>query len=381
MGKKTIILLLAMCFLRTTLQAQDSYATLINNYVTLLNDWFKEPSNYTKMDKLVEICKKCKVRDTIVIKYSARKPIDISFERYLNIFKKEIYDTKKGLVVKIVCMKTFSDKGRIFVNTILKYNGAIALTTICNFWILNGNISKIESTDYITLHVKEIKFLLKPVEGGQFQMGHRNGDKTDEPDENEHIVDIDSYYICDTEITQGLWKAIMGTCPSDAHRTKDTLDNYPVENVSWDTIQSFIAKINQITKLQFRLPTEKEWEYAAHGGNVSKSYKKYSGSNNIDSVAWYGHNNTDKMKMTYPVKQKKANELGLYDMSGNVWEWCQDWYNKDYNGEKENPYDERVIRGGSWNSNARHCRVINRTPCEQEYHSNEIGFRLVLSFD
>ena len=159
--------------------------------------------------------------------------------------------------------------------------------------------------------------------------------------------------------------------------------NKPVERVSWNDCQEFIKKLNLLTGLQFRLPTEAEWEYAARGGSKSQGYK-YSGSNNIDDVAWYGDNSSET---THQVGTKKQpNELGIYDMSGNVWEWCSDWYSDSYysSSPTTNPtgpttgYD-RVDRGGSWINSARLCRVPIRNGVNSGYRSYGIGFRLVHS--
>ena len=155
----------------------------------------------------------------------------------------------------------------------------------------------------------------------------------------------------------------------------------PVEQVSWNDCQEFIKKLNQLTGKNFRLPTEAEWEYAARGGNKSQGYK-YSGSNTIDNVAWYTSNSGSK---THDVKTKQANELGIYDMSGNVYEWCQDWYDSNYysSSPETNPTgptsgSSRVLRGGSWGSSAGYCRVSYRNyyyPGSRNYYG---GFRLAL---
>ena len=162
--------------------------------------------------------------------------------------------------------------------------------------------------------------------------------------DNGHLT-ISDYWIGETEVTQKLWKAVMGSNPSEFQG-----DNLPVEQVSWNDCQEFISKLSNMTGRKFRLPNESEWIYAERGGSKSKGYD-YSGSNTIDDVAWYGDNSSD---MTHPVKIKLANELGLYDMSGNVGEWCQEWYNGN-KGQNLGLVDEelnslQVIRGSSWNS-------------------------------
>ena len=153
----------------------------------------------------------------------------------------------------------------------------------------------------------------------------------------------------------------------------------PVERVSWDDCQEFIKKLNRLTGKNFRLPTEAEWEYAARGGNKSKGYK-YSGSNDADAVAWYNKNSGSK---TQPVAQKQSNELGLYDMSGNVWEWCQDWYGKYSSRSQSNPKgantgSDRVLRGGSWFDYARYVQVSYRHNCTPDTRFSGYGLRLAL---
>ena len=212
------------------------------------------------------------------------------------------------------------------------------------------------------------------VEGGTFKMGatsEQGGDA--ESDESPvHNVTLSDYYIGETEVTQELWQAVMGTNPSYSKGNKK-----PVEQVSWNDCQKFIKKLNQLIGKNFRLPTEAEWEYAARCGDKSKGYK-YSGSNTIDTVAWYTSNSGSK---THDVKTKQANELGIYDMSGNVYEWCQDWYGSYSNGAQTNPTgsssgSSRVLRGGSWGSIAGRCRVSNRSSNYSGYLSNHLGLRL-----
>ena len=167
----------------------------------------------------------------------------------------------------------------------------------------------------------------------------------------------------------------MGSNPSYFKGSK-----LPVENVSWNYCQLFITQLNQLTGKRFRLPTEAEWEFAARGGNNSKGYK-YSGSDNIEAVAWYYENSDRK---THDVAGKQPNELGLYDMSGNVWEWCQDWYDKYYSlpsvvTNPTGPTDGsfRVHRGGYWHSNAEDCRVSSRD-YNSPSNSSDRGLRLAL---
>ena len=213
------------------------------------------------------------------------------------------------------------------------------------------------------------------VAGGTFQMGS-NDSEADGDETPVHTVTLNDFYIGKYEVTQKEWRDIMGNNPSYF-----TGDNLPVENVSWNDIQEFLIKLNEETGQNFRLPTEAEWEYAARGGNESENYK-YSGSNNIDEVAWY-YNNSNLQ--THNVGTKTPNELGIYDMSGNVWEWCSDWYDSNYysNSPTENPAGTtsgsiRVLRGGSWYDHAKYCRPANRFYITPDSGGSSVGFRLVL---
>lgn len=190
------------------------------------------------------------------------------------------------------------------------------------------------------------------VEGGTFTMGatSEQGDDARSDEMPAHQVTLSSFYISKYEVTQELWVAVMGKNPSSY---KGDIQR-PVENVSWEDCQVFISKLNKLTGKRFRLPTEAEWEYAARGGKQSRGYK-YSGSNNLDAVAWYSQNREGNT--TSPVGQKSPNELGLYDMSGNVSEYCQDFYNTYRKTMVE--YD-RVNRGGDLYSPAVACRVSDR---------------------
>jgi formylglycine-generating enzyme required for sulfatase activity len=219
-----------------------------------------------------------------------------------------------------------------------------------------------------TFTVGGVTFKMIYVEGGTFTMGatSEQGDDADSDEKPTHSVTLSSYSIGETEVTQALWQAVMGSNPSYFSGS-----NKPVEEVSWDDCQDFIRKLNALTGENFRLPTEAEWEYAARGGNKSRGYK-YAGSNNIDNVAWYSDNSGSQ---THNVATKSPNELGLYDMSGNVWEWCQDW-DTSYSSGASTP--DRVLRGGSWYLNALSCRVSNRSYDRPAYRGSGLGLRLAL---
>ena len=228
-----------------------------------------------------------------------------------------------------------------------------------------------------TFTVNGVSFTMMPVEGGIFRMGATEEQGSDVGnDENPvHKVTLNSYYIGQTEVTQKLWNAVMSSSEVDFQG-----DNLPIVFISRDDCQTFINRLNQFTGQKFRLPTEAEWEYAARGGNHSKGYK-YSGSNTLSDVAWYEENSDGK---THPVATKRPNELGLYDMSGNVWEWCKDWYDSYRNLAQSNPTGSyygsfRVLRGGSWRSSTKDCRVSCRNGNKPSFRSNDLGFRLVLS--
>ena len=231
--------------------------------------------------------------------------------------------------------------------------------------------------DPVTYTVGGVTFTMMPVRGGTFRMGatEEQGDDAYDWEKPSHEVTLtSSYYIAETEVTQALWVAVMGSNPSSF--TGDL--NRPVEQVSWNDCQTFISKLNEMTGKTFRLPTEAEWEYAARGGNMSQGYK-YAGSNDADEVAWHSGNSNGS---THPVAQKKANELGLYDMSGNVLEWCQDWYIKYTSEAQTDPVgpetgSNRVYHSGCWEFPPRGCRVSYRYYSAPTYAgSNHLGFRL-----
>ena len=228
-----------------------------------------------------------------------------------------------------------------------------------------------------TIRVGEVEFEMVYVQGGTFRMGAtaEQGEDAWDRENPVHSVNLSDFHIGKHEVTQGLWREVMGENPSD----NKAGDNYPVENVSWEDCQRFLERLNNRTGLNFRLPTEAEWEYAARGGIKSEGYK-YAGSDDLDEVGWYKDNSGD---YTHPVGQKQANELGLHDMSGNVWEWCQDWYGAYSGSSQRNPKgpvsgSRRVLRGGCFWYRAWCCRVSYRYDSAlggRDY----LGLRLVLA--
>ena len=242
-----------------------------------------------------------------------------------------------------------------------------------------------------TFTVNDVKFTMVAVEGGTFTMGVTAEQGSDEYiyEQPAHEVTLSSYCIGQTEVTQALWQAVMGSNPSyySSRNNYDTNLQRPVESVSWDDCQTFITKLNQLTGKKFRLPTEAEWEYAARGGNKSHGYI-YSGSNNPDDVAWYSifslsQTNSNVEYGTQTVATKAPNELGLYDMSGNVCEWCQDWFGSYSSDAQTNPVGPstgwgRVLRGGDWYYDARQCNVLRRRGLIPNNPGNTLGLRLAL---
>ena len=262
----------------------------------------------------------------------------------------------------------------------------VVAVTIVAIWLMvpfnKGASSDNSSNDSIytpkikTFYANGVPFEMVEVRGGTFRMGATSEQGCDAYDWEKpvHSVTLSGYYIGKTEVTQALWKAVMGSNPSYFKG-----DDLPVECVSWDDCQEFIRKLNSLTGQHFRLPTEAEWEFACRGGNNSLGYK-YSGSDNIDNVAWYDGNSGDK---THPVATKSANELGIYDMSGNVWEWCCDWYGDYTSGALTNPKGPesgsgRVYRGGSWFILARYCRSSFRHFNFPTGRGGSLGLRLAL---
>ena len=232
-----------------------------------------------------------------------------------------------------------------------------------------------QTTSFLTFNVEGVSFKMIRVEGGTFMMGADNSKNNEYPP---HQVTLSTYYIGETVVTQDLWRAVMKTDIKDPAVFEGA--NLPVENVSWDDCQVFIKKLNATKGKNFRLPTEAEWEFAARGGINNRNGFKFSGSNILEKVAWYCENSYNK---THVVAQKDPNELGVYDMSGNVWDWCHDKY-EEYSGRpQKDPRGpmkgkEHVMRGGSWHAYARSCRVSHRDKDFHTYKDSDLGFRLAL---
>ena len=245
------------------------------------------------------------------------------------------------------------------------------------------NVYDIQYTDTtVVINVKGAVFTMILVEGGTFEMGATEEQGHDDPDENEypvHVVNLSPYYICQTEVTQDLWTIVMGTNPSLILGDM----TLPADCIKWDMCQDFIHALNEYldNKFEIRMPTEAEWEFAARGGNKSLGYK-YSGSDDVDEVAWY-ESNSDKK--THPVGTKKPNELGIYDMSGNIWEWCSDWIGAYQPEEQTNPVgpaegSHHVMRGGSWTYDHTFCRVSRRNYISNVIAASNCGLRLAMTY-
>lgn len=269
------------------------------------------------------------------------------------IFHSEVLSTK--LVVQDVSLP---DEGtyKIVAKITSKCNDSYELTTSYDFKVPDI-----------------LKIPMVTVEGGTFKMGSIDGEIDEQP---VHEVTVNSFNISQFEVTQAIWKAVMGTNPS----TFKNCDDCPIESISWNDIQSFLSKLKKITGKTYRLPTEAEWEFAAKGGTQSQNFS-FAGSNTINDVAWNIDNSDGK---THPVGQKKANELGIFDLTGNVFEWCQDWYSDTFyqNSPTSNPENTiisnyKVLRGGSYIGNSKLSSITNRLYGAPDKTYFEVGFRLV----
>ena len=262
------------------------------------------------------------------------------------------------------------------------------LYNVC-FKVIAKNI---EQQSHRSFQVHGVSFTMIKVDGGTYTMGatSEQGNEAESNEKPRHKVTLSDYYIGQTEVTQELWQAVMGNTiqqqrdkESRSFPLKGVGKDYPMYYISWYECHLFINALNselrpQLGGKEFALPTEAQWEFAARGGTQSNNYK-YSGSNNIEDVSWYGSN---ARSSSHPVKLKAANELGIYDMSGNVWEWCEDWYGEYKVVGQTNPKGPSagrsyVLRGGSWFNGASSARVTCRVhdPGKRKF---EIGLRLVL---
>lgn len=226
--------------------------------------------------------------------------------------------------------------------------------------------------DEIAFNVNDLYFHMKYVQGGVFWMGAWNQDDAPGEEYPVHWVTLNDYWMGETEVTQALWEEVMGYNPSE-----NIGSAMPVESVSYEECQEFVNKLSNITGEHFRLPTEAEWEYAARGGFGSNGCD-YSGSNNAEDVGWIKSNSSS----TNIVATKEPNELGLYDMTGNVCEWCQDWYGEYTDQDQTNPQGPstgtaRVGRGGGWCNSKFRNRVSARFSGAPTYKDHNLGFRLV----
>jgi formylglycine-generating enzyme required for sulfatase activity len=236
-------------------------------------------------------------------------------------------------------------------------------------------------SDTARFHVQNIINDMVLIEGGTFEMGSEGKDAGADASPV-HLVYVPSFKICRYQVTQIQWRAVMGNNPSYFGER----DNYPVEMVSWNDCRIFIDRLGELTGMAFRLPTEAEWEYAAQGG-IQKSAGKfeYVGGNDVDEIAWYRGNSGHQ---THPVGAKPSNQLGLFDMAGNVFEWCEDWYDEEFyaqskDGVTSNPICEkegiyRVVRGGAWDHSEIYCRPQRRYVTRPKSTISNVGFRLAL---
>lgn len=253
--------------------------------------------------------------------------------------------------------------------------------------LMSSSSNDNERTDVMseTITVGDVSFKMIYVKGGTFRMGCTSEVEPDcwSDEYPSHDVTLNDYYIGETEVTQELWQVVMGTSPTGDDRWTYSLglgDNYPAYKISYEDVRAFISKLNKMTGRTFRMPTEAEWEYAARGGDRSRHYM-YSGSNNISDVAWCLE--TADGERNYPVKQKKPNELGIYDMSGNVYEWCSDWYSEYIDQRQVNPSgpafgEERIYRGCCVAGPPRSCRVSDRNKNIPSFRGDFHGVRLVM---
>ena len=334
--------------------------------------------NHVSSQKQIEVRKD--VSETHVIDKPA--PIEGSLYVKSNPSGAKIILDGKPLDVTTPTMIEHVMIGSHKVNIMLdKYNREIVDINVNKDEIATVDVKLSDVKVERTFTVGGVMFKMKLVEAGTFQMG---GTEYDWEQPIHSVTITKNYYIGETEVTQALWKAVTGNSPTTDGSAWTTTyglgDNYPAYYINYEDVQSFITKLNSMTGETFRMPTEAEWEFAARGGNKSKGYT-YSGSNTIGDVAWY----TSNSSKTNIVKTKAANELGIYDMSGNVWEWCSDWYSSSYysSSPQNDPTGPTtgtglVLRGGGWVNLASFCRCAYRSNNAPSNRSFNFGFRLAL---
>ncbi|MCP4258125.1 MAG: formylglycine-generating enzyme family protein, partial [Planctomycetes bacterium] len=260
------------------------------------------------------------------------------------------------------------------------YEEAVTLVVNAKDEQEEAKLRSLESEHQRTEAADETEDDMVYIKGGCFDMGNIFGEEEGEwvGDERPvHTVCVGDYYLGKTEVTQKQWVDIMGHNPS-----KFKSGDRPVERVSWNSVQDFIKKLNKATGMNYRLPTESEWEYAARNGGGKEKWAGTGKESELDEYAWYYSNSA--RDGTHAVAEKEPNGLGLYDMMGNVWEWCSDWYDRNYyeNSPAKNPQGPsdgatRVLRGGGWKSKLKHLRTVDRNdfvPTSKKFAN--IGFRL-----
>ncbi len=295
---------------------------------------------------------------------------------------------QKSFFLLAMLLVAFAGNAQTGKDLDLNDDGAVDLSDVSILINYILNPPEPEPSGNQTFTANGVSFEMIAVEGGTFTMGatEEQGSDASDGEKPAHQVTLSSYMIGKTEVTQELWEAVMGKSLSQiaselGNSTRGVGINYPMYYVSWEDCQEFITKLNALTGKTFRLPTEAEWEFAARGGTKSQGFT-YSGSNTVDDVAWYFDTSSST---THPVATKAPNELGIYDMSGSVYEWCNDWYSRSYytSESQTNPTgpdsgSNRVWRGGSWAGDARACRVSNRSSKDPTYRGNYLGLRLAL---
>jgi len=389
---KLMVRPMLLSYIDFLVESKQEFKNTYQIYETLVDKWIEREAN--KRKPKTSDCEKFK-KD--LHKYSQLVAVEIYRQRTHT----DMLSLKKDAACKIVDqnnlgLSNYEITGQSLLTRDAEGNWKFAHKSILEFLLAKEAVKYIDfwnelaksafaGMDMARLFYEEVgNWVL--VEGGTFIMGDENGELSDAC-RPAHQVTVPDFFMGKTPVTQKQWGEIMGTNPSYFEDCGDC----PVENVSWDDVQVYIDKLNAKTGIKFCLPTEAEWEYAAHGGHKS-SYKegngqvhigkyKYAGSNNLNEVGWYIKNSKTK---THPVGTKKPNELGICDMSGNVWEWCQDRWHYNYIGAptdgsvwETGDSSYRVLRGGSWDGDGQNCRSANRNNNGPDKRNNNIGFRLV----